>query len=657
MRTRSTILRGLAALVVLSSMAPVAQAGEPGLPASPAVYGVHATHNVMVRMRDGVRLAVDVKRPSDPATGEPAAGTFPVLLTQTPYGKSGSAGTYFVQRGYIALIADIRGKGYSEGVWDFFSPQEIGDGVDLVTYAAGRPNAFGEPGLNGSNGTVGLFGASYLGINQLLTAGRVGPGSPLKAIAPVVAANDLYRDQVFYGGVPNQQFGPAYAVTSSADSLGDPLSEGGTDDPAYLANVEFQRSGVIGEAIVTNQEQFAFGEERAYDGPFWKARSPVSHLAAIVANDISVLSVGAWYDLFLRGEPLSYTGLQNAAAGRPVLAQMLPGQPVDPRFQLLIGPWYHSAGAGLDLDRIQLEWFDTWLKGRTTTFNDAAGTVHIYELGAGRWVETDGWPLPGTTAQRWYLSGGPSASGALSMNDGLLSLDRPTAPGGADIVVYTGVGNPCQRQTFIQGAGLGANYTRGLVSAEPCEDDERLLGVGPGALTYTTPPFGEDRTLAGPISASITITSTTVDAYLVASVEDVAPDGTATPLTAGALLGRFRAIDEGGTWRDPSGTMLRPYHPFTRESVQMLTPGEPTTLDIEVSPIFARIAKDHRVRITLTTTSWPQVEPAGYQVPDLVGGVYGVQRNASGASHVDLPFVDPAAAGGTCGICATRPPG
>jgi len=47
--------------------------------------------------------------------------------------------------------------------------------VDLVSWAAKLPN---------SSGAVGMFGLSYLGINQLFTASEVGPGSPLKAIFP-----------------------------------------------------------------------------------------------------------------------------------------------------------------------------------------------------------------------------------------------------------------------------------------------------------------------------------------------------------------------------------------------------------------------------------------------------------------------------------------
>ena len=118
-------------------------------------------------------MRADVYYPTD-ASGKRAAGTFPVALTLTPYGKnvlgaSGSQGgqtgpnDYLVQRGYIDVVADVRGTGDSEGEFGLFDPVQDSDGATLVNWAAKRA---------GSNGKVGMYGASYLGIDQLLTAPR-----------------------------------------------------------------------------------------------------------------------------------------------------------------------------------------------------------------------------------------------------------------------------------------------------------------------------------------------------------------------------------------------------------------------------------------------------------------------------------------------------
>ena len=61
---------------------------------------------VMVPMRDGVRLATDLYRPS---LGRLTVdGTFPVILERTPYDKRSpklvATGKYFASRGYICPI-------------------------------------------------------------------------------------------------------------------------------------------------------------------------------------------------------------------------------------------------------------------------------------------------------------------------------------------------------------------------------------------------------------------------------------------------------------------------------------------------------------------------------------------------------------------------
>jgi putative CocE/NonD family hydrolase len=186
---------------------------------------------------------------------------------------------------------------------------------------------------------------------------------------------------------------------------------------------------------------------------------------------------------------------------------------------------------------------------------------------------------------------------------------------------------------------------------DPCTQDDRTLQQGPGALTYTTPPLAAPRVLAGPIDATLFATTTTKDAEWVVTVEDVAPDGTSTPLTAGALLGSMRALDNSRTWWAAPGRPLLPYHPYTRAAQKPVTPGQVTRFDVEVFPTFAYIAKGHQIRVTLTTADTPHLMPNTTQLPNLVGGVYQVQRNAAAASWVELPLSAPSAYAATCRLC------
>src|SRR5262249_3508172 len=130
----------------------------------PARFGVSAAQQHAVTMSDGVDLAVDVYYPTDHATGAPAAGPFPVVLSQTPYGKrstvtTNSGGTsegggngyypYLVRRGYIDVVADVRGSGSSDGNFELFGLREQRDGVELVRWAAALPRSTGRVGTAG----------------------------------------------------------------------------------------------------------------------------------------------------------------------------------------------------------------------------------------------------------------------------------------------------------------------------------------------------------------------------------------------------------------------------------------------------------------------------------------------------------------------------
>src|SRR3954471_8188542 len=124
----------------------------------PARFGVSAPREFAVRMSDGTELRADVYYPTDPKTGAPATGPFPVVLSQTPYGKrspvttsSSNAGEgggnghfpYLVRRGYINVVADVRGTGSSDGDFELFGPREVQDGVELVSWAARLPRSSG----------------------------------------------------------------------------------------------------------------------------------------------------------------------------------------------------------------------------------------------------------------------------------------------------------------------------------------------------------------------------------------------------------------------------------------------------------------------------------------------------------------------------------
>ncbi len=616
-----------------------AASAAPGHPWSPeaATYGVGETQNIGVTMSDGTILRADVYFPTTGGTAAP--GPFPVIMTQTPYGKStlGVAGSgtgadqYLVQRGYLDVVADVRGTGDSEGQFGLFDPAQVQDAVALVDWAAKLPH---------SDGKVGLYGASYLGINQILTAGAVGRHSPLKAIFPVVAGTDLYRDTAFMGGLLDSEFGVTYLGLTSGLNLVNPAATA-LSDPASVAGltpVEIDHLDDLYTFDATFTADTLTGGPTAYDGSYWQARQPAAALANVVANGIPAYLVGGEYDLFQRGEPLNYAALQNLYDGRPAGAAMVPGQAVTGRYQLWDGPFTHLGAATIDIDPLLLRWFDTWLKGRDTGMAQTPTPLHYYDLGTNNYDETTTYPFTGLTPTRYYLATGRSGSDATSFNDGLLTTAAPTSSG-SDPLVWSPVGSPCGAAVDQWAAGpiLYAEQSGGIQDL-PCVQDDRLTQLGPTVLNYTTAPFSRTQTLGGPIAASIYAKANTTDTEWVVEVEDVSPDGQSRPLTEGALLGSLRATDAASSWTAPDGQYLLPYHPYTQGSARTVTPGALTHYNIEIFPTLSTIAAGDRIRVTITTADSPHLETTLPETAGLIGGIYQVSRGPAGPSSVELPL-------------------
>src|SRR5580692_6397229 len=166
----NTTRRGFAALVLrvggwlaLGNTARAAESKEE------EPYDVALTSDVMVPMRDGVRLATDVYRPA--RNGKPLPGRFPVILERTPYGKTvpsrselsvrepvaksrAEVARVFVSRGYVVIYQDCRGRYGSEG--EFVKYLSDGhDGYDACAWIVRQP------WCNGKIGTMGLSYAAH----------------------------------------------------------------------------------------------------------------------------------------------------------------------------------------------------------------------------------------------------------------------------------------------------------------------------------------------------------------------------------------------------------------------------------------------------------------------------------------------------------------
>ncbi len=376
-----TPVAAAAASTTQASTTPAAStpAGSGSWQPEAATYGVSQPVQMPVTMDDGVVISTEVVYPTDPATGARATGTFPVLLTQNPYGTARSdpttAGDYFVQRGYIYVASAVRGTGASGGQVSWFGQRQGEDGAELVNWAAHS--------LSGSDGKVGLDGCSYLGVDQWFTAAAVGPDSALKAITPFCTDSNFYDDLTADGGIPT----PFVAGIAQGEPRG-PQDNPATDP----------------QSVTIAQE--ADGGPRSYDNGYWQSLDGQQLMRQIVANGVPALSEAGWNDLFPGGDLGDYVAAQNAYFHRPLTAPVTAGEPVTGRYQAIVGPWTHGENVnGTVLENIRLEWFDTWLKGERTGMASTSTPLHLFENTASQWVDTAAWP-PSPDASAYYLGAG-----------------------------------------------------------------------------------------------------------------------------------------------------------------------------------------------------------------------------------------------------------
>ncbi|MCP2277938.1 CocE/NonD family hydrolase [Nocardia amikacinitolerans] len=628
-----------------------------GLPAdyapTPERYGIEYQLGQIIPLSDGTKLQAEVRYPTDPATGRRAEGEFPVVVNFTTYGALSSALTaavtgvidqlriplpdhlrdarriinqatsaqdMLVRRGYIEVIADVRGTGGSTGAWNPASKQDGMDGAQVVDWAARLP---------GSSGKVGMYGYSFPALSAMRTAESVGPGSPLKAIVPMAMPNNIFNEVLGHDGLMSPLLLTVISVMVPYLSLIGPFMTAVVTPQTFLRALGDHLAALVStdSTLVKLVEAYA-GGPLAYDGAWWQERRFETELKALVDNDIAMYQVGGLWDLYQEGPWRNYSQLQNLAAGRDQFAPMAPGQPTDGRFQLLMGPWYHvglgfGPGSRLDTDMITLAWFDRFLKGIDNGVDETERTLHVIDANNNA-VATSRYPFEHAEIQRRYFDG-----------DRLVA-EQPTIADAADQLDYTGLDNICNRQTLGQYSGGLLDFVFRIFNAyNPCT--EWVQGPTAGRV-YTIDPVTEPTVLAGPSSLTLFASSTSTDAAFQVWLDDVAPDGTSVNITGGSQLASMRTLDEEKTWRAADGTVYGPEHVVRKEAEQLLVPGEVTRMEIKLRPAFHRLEPGHALRVRITSGTFPSTIPVPTDLPRLIGSSQRIHRDANGPSSLVVPL-------------------
>lgn len=590
-------------------------------------YEVIAEPNTMLPLRDGVRLATDLYFPA--RAGQKVAGSFPVILTRTPYDKTGhaAAARFYAERGYIAAMQDTRGRYMSEGEFYAFA-HEGPDGYDTVEWLAAQPWC---------NGRVGTMGASYEAAAQSALASLTPPH--LAAMVVTFGPSSYYHSSMRHNGALEQRFF-VYAFSmapTSKEAAADCVLKAGLDDAA--ANVwDWVRAQPLQQGAsplrhVPSYERWCLDllHHVTYDD-YWKQPGYGPRPYYDQHADVPTLYVGGWYDTYTRGTLENWTELSRRQQA-PV--------------HVLMGPWHHG-GVGSPVvgdlsfrpeaalshyESVRLQWFDQFLKELPTPVAEAQ-PVRYFLMGGGpgvsaglreiehggHWQDSPSWPPPGASAEPWYLQ----ADGSLSP----AAPDTEAPPtcyqfDPADPVPTIG-GNlsamPLPAGGFDQRNDRRFPFTRGTLP----------LAARADVLCFESEPLEEDLVVAGPLQVNLWVATDGPDTDFTAKLLDVYPPGGAYPAGCAVNL-----TDSIGRLRFRNGY----------EQEELAEPGVVYQLSFELYPTANRFAKGHRIRVDISSSNYPR-----FDVNPNTGGPLGRERrqrvaenrlyhDVSRPSHLVLPVL------------------
>lgn len=547
--------------------------------------------DVEIPMSDGEVLRADVIRPAN-ADGHAIEHRFPVLVTITPYNKTmlrnpmvgtlaggGTTIDYLVKRSYVQVIADVRGTGASAGEWDLFNQREQLDSAEIIDWAA-------SPDQPWSNGTVGMYGASYMGMSPLFAARQRPPA--LKAVFSQVPAADLYRDLFTAGGNTHVGFMPMWLAFVTGAGIVPPAYS--ITDPVSAINTLLDHlTGTATETLPLLLESLT-GGNKAYDGPFYWERSPIT---ALDRDQVPTFLIGGWYDLFQRGVPLIFDQLQQQG----VPAKMLYG-PWD-HVQICSGDGITDAGLG-SLNELQLRWFDHHVRDVPDPALDGdIPPLTWQEINSEQWHHGQDW-ISTQHAVTFHLSGTAALGSA-----GTLTQGGHPEPGESTVipVPVSGVLTRSTNQTL---AGL-----LNAIGLNSVVDDNRWNDAT--GIVFDTAPMVEPLHVLGPINAHLYTSSPTGNGSLALSVSSVSPEGEVNRLTGGWQVLSHREVDKSRS-RYLEGELIQPWHPFTEEAHTLMEPGEVAAIDVEIYPTGAVIPSGHALRLAIHVFDVPHVLPS---LPDV----------------------------------------
>jgi uncharacterized protein len=563
---------------------------------SPAALAQQVQYNVkehytkqehQIPMRDGVKLFTSIYVPKDKSQ------QYPILMLRTPYSVAPygpdnyreilGPSPQFMKEGFIFVYQDVRGRVMSEGDFKWMAPyiptkknnlkdvDETTDTYDTIEWLLNN--------ISSQNGRVGMWGISYPG--HYAAQALIEPHEALKAVSPQAPmADNWLGDDMHHNGAFFLAHAFNFLINFGRPHKGPGIPpsqrfEHWTDDgyrffldlgPLANANKKYMKN-----EIKLWNEWMQHGD---YD-QYWQAQNVPQHLNRVTP---AVMTVGGWFDAEDLYGPLAI--YQAIEKNNPKAWN-----------SLVMGPWCHgcwardkgeklgnisfgSSTSSFYQENIEFPFFMHFLKRKGDMKLPEA---YVFETGSNTWKTYESWPPKNVELKSLYLQ----ANGKLSF-EAPKPLNNDSKPGYDEYL-----SDPNKPVPFLNELVTGMKY-------EYMTGDQRFAATRPDVLVYQSDVLLSDITLAGPLFAYLSVSTSGTDSDFVVKLIDVYPYKTEDPMDGYQMLVR--------------GEPMRAKYRKLWSKPEPMRPDVVTPVSFSLPDVNHTFKKGHRIMIQIQSSWFPLID-------------------------------------------------
>jgi putative CocE/NonD family hydrolase len=255
---------------------------------------------------------------------------------------------------------------------------------------------------------------------------------------------------------------------------------------------------------------------------------------------------------------------------------------------MVVGPWAHGAWSSADSTslghinfgsntsdfyqkNIELPFFNHFLHGKG---EHNLPEAYAFETGLNRWRKFDHWPPRQVQLHNFYLAA-----------KGSLSTEAPREKDAFD--------------SYVSDPNRPVPTTERIAFGMPREymtDDMRFASRRPDVATYQTEPLKEDVTLAGPLEATLYVSTSGTDSDWIVKVIDVFPEGSSVSPSGKVMSGYQMHV---------RSEMIRGRYRNSFEKPEPFVPNEPARISLTLQDVLHTFKKGHRIMVQVHSSWFP----------------------------------------------------